>query len=83
MNPLVADVNGRSLLMTRFFRSLNPPRDLMENSDSSAESVAWFVSLIPHTPRNALFPGLKVAKFYLSIWRIFMKSNFLGYLAHL
>ena len=61
INPLVADVTGKSVLMTRFFKSIKPPQELLESGDSkaSASSVAWFVSLIPYLPNNALFPGLQ------------------------
>ena len=62
VNPLVADVTGKSVLMTRYFRALEPPSELLDSADSklSAENVAWFVSLIPYLPSNALFPGLQV-----------------------
>ena len=59
INPMVADITGKSLLMTRYFRSLKPPESLLDNAEplASAEKVAWFVSLIPYVPSNALFPG--------------------------
>jgi hypothetical protein len=59
----VADVGGKAVLMTRFFRGLRPPSELIDLADInlSAENVAWFVSLIPYTPTNALFPGLQVS----------------------
>ena len=61
INPMVVDVTGKSLLMTRYFKSLKPPdplvTDNIESSLVSAEKVAWFVSLIPYIPSNALFPG--------------------------
>ena len=61
INPLVADVTGKSVLMTRFFKSIKPPSELLESGDSkaSATSIAWFVSLIPYLPNNGLFPGLQ------------------------
>ena len=64
INPLVADVSGKSVLMTRFFRAIKPPQDLIETGDTKASSIAlaWFVSLIPYLPSNSLFPGLQ------SIW---------------
>ena len=64
INPMVADVSGKSVLMTRFFRGLRPPPELIDLADLnvSAENVAWFVSLIPYTPSNALFPGLQVSQ---------------------
>ena len=65
---MVADVTGKSVLMTRYFRALEPPSEILDSwiqgdtSDSklAAENVAWFVSLIPYLPSNALFPGLQV-----------------------
>lgn len=64
---MVADVSGKSVLMTRFFRGLRPPPELIDLADLhlTAENVAWFVSLIPYTPTNALFPGLQVANIYI------------------
>lgn len=60
INPLVADVTGKSVLMTRFFRAIRPPQDLLEQAtESKASTIAWFVSLIPYLPNNALFPGLQ------------------------
>lgn len=63
VNPLVAEVTGKSVLATRFFKPLKPPNELLDNTDSksSFQTVAWFVALIPYVPSNALFPGLQVA----------------------
>ena len=60
VNPLVIDVEGKAVLMTRFFRGMNPPQELFSKVETSsrAQMVAWFVSLIPYTPSNAYFPGL-------------------------
>ena len=60
INPLVIDVTGRSVLLTRYLRPIPPPAEVRESSTEvpSHESVAWFVSLIPYLPSNALFPGL-------------------------
>ena len=43
------------------------PPELIDLADLhlTAENVAWFVSLIPYTPTNALFPGLQVANIYI------------------
>ena len=64
---MVADTGGRSVLMTRYFRALMPPREFVDSSgdDSlkgSADKVAWFVSLIPYLPRSTMFPGLPVGE---------------------
>ena len=62
INALVADVTGKSVLVTRFFRPISAPHEVkLEVGDvkSSALSIAWFVSLIPYVPRNAIFPGLQ------------------------
>ena len=60
VNPLVIDVEGRAVLMTRYLRPFPPPRELLSSSEevSTAQLVAWFVSLIPYIPANAYFPGL-------------------------
>ena len=60
INPLVVDVGGRSVLMTRYIRGLSAPADVKQLSDNNSveESIAWFVSLIPYIPSNSLFPGL-------------------------
>ena len=62
VNPMVADVTGKSVLLTRYFRSLKPPQELL-NSESKSQVIAWYVSLIPYIPSNGLFPGLQ------DIWR--------------
>ena len=58
----MVSVGGRSVLLPRYFRSLRPPPELMDETDPrvTAERLAWFVSLIPYTPKNAMFPGLQV-----------------------
>lgn len=63
MNPLVANVNGCSILVTRFFKPLKPPKELFEaniEEKEKAENIAWFVANIPYIPKNAIFPGLQV-----------------------
>ena len=62
INPLVADVTGKSVLVTRFLKSLRPPQELVGGEEplAAAEKVSWFVSLIPYMPSNAMFPGLQV-----------------------
>ncbi|TRY71952.1 hypothetical protein TCAL_17145 [Tigriopus californicus] len=58
-SPMVADLTGKSVLVTRYFRAIRPPHDVLENNDQNPEKVAWFVALIPYLPRNALFPGIQ------------------------
>jgi hypothetical protein len=63
---MVADTSGKSVLLSRYFRALMPPKELVEStaagdSKGSVDKVAWFVSLIPYLPRNAMFPGLPVS----------------------
>ena len=60
LSPLVIDVEGRAVLMTRYIRAITPPRELLARSEdvSTAQVVAWFVSLVPYVPSNAFFPGL-------------------------
>ena len=62
MCAMVADVSGKSVLVTRYFRAIRPPQQVMDKNENTSESVAWFVSLIPYLPRNALFPGLQVSQ---------------------
>ena len=62
VDPMVADTGGRSVLVTRYFRALLPPRELSADSASGLDKVAWFVSLVPYLPRSAMFPGLPVCK---------------------
>ena len=60
VNPLVIDVEGKAVLMTRYLRGIMPPHELFSKIEdgSRAQVVAWFVSLIPYIPSNAYFPGL-------------------------
>ena len=60
VNPLVIDVEGKAVLMTRYFRGIMPPQELFTKVDDICKTqvVAWYVSLIPYTPSNAYFPGL-------------------------
>ncbi len=75
VHPLIADVNGRWVLMTRYLRGIRPPDQLLslsaagrggdgdeavEQVADKAELVAWFVSLIPYMAKNTMFPGLQV-----------------------
>jgi coiled-coil and C2 domain-containing protein 2A len=57
VNPLVVDVTGKSVLMTRYLKPLAPPPEVLREDTEAAEAVAWFVSLIPYLPSNVLFPG--------------------------
>jgi coiled-coil and C2 domain-containing protein 2A len=58
-NPLVVDVSGTSVLMTRYLKSLAPPQEILQHMEDSEvnEAVAWFVSLVPYVPSSILFPG--------------------------
>ena len=58
INPMVADVTGKSVLLTRYFRPLKPPQELL-TSEPKALNIAWYISLIPYVPSNGLFPGLQ------------------------
>ena len=65
INSLVADVTGKSVLITRFFRPIRAPAEILEakseggGNTSATLSIAWFVSLVPYIPRNGIFPGLQ------------------------
>ena len=50
---------GQSVLMPRYLRPLPPPPGVLGRGEGEpGEAIAWFVSLLPHTPTNAYFPGL-------------------------
>ncbi|VDI43750.1 coiled-coil and C2 domain-containing protein 2A [Mytilus galloprovincialis] len=55
----VVDVNGKSVFVTRYFKSLKPPEELIrENNLETAKLLARYVSLIPHVSDAVVFPGL-------------------------
>nr|CAD7259786.1 unnamed protein product [Timema shepardi] len=57
MKTLVCDISGKTVCVTRFFRSLNPPV-LVDDQPTTPEMVARYVSMIPQIPGTTLFPGL-------------------------
>nr|CAD7446121.1 unnamed protein product [Timema bartmani] len=57
MKTLVCDISGKTVCVTRFFRSLNPPV-LVDDQPTTPEMAARFVSMIPQIPGTTLFPGL-------------------------
>ncbi|XP_046545533.1 LOW QUALITY PROTEIN: coiled-coil and C2 domain-containing protein 2A-like [Haliotis rubra] len=57
----VVDVNGKSVFITRYFKSLKPPDDITGKDlgpEKTAELTARFVSLIPSVSDAVVFPGL-------------------------
>ncbi|XP_067678650.1 coiled-coil and C2 domain-containing protein 2A-like [Haliotis asinina] len=57
----VVDVNGKSVFITRYFKSLKPPDDIIAKDlgpEKTAELTARFVSLIPSVSDAVIFPGL-------------------------
>ncbi|XP_041483934.1 coiled-coil and C2 domain-containing protein 2A-like isoform X2 [Lytechinus variegatus] len=56
----VIDMNGNSVFVCRYFKSLAPPPVLMEgdNQVEICERIARYVSLIPSISDSVLFPGV-------------------------
>lgn len=56
------DSQGKSVFITRYFKGLRPPEELIEGgsdlSFETAQNVARFVYLIPYVSDTLLFPGL-------------------------
>ncbi|XP_028260415.1 coiled-coil and C2 domain-containing protein 2A [Parambassis ranga] len=57
----VIDLNGKTVFITRYIRSLNPPQEFLDafpnNPQEAMSLVARFVSLIPSLPDRVAFPG--------------------------
>ncbi|KAK7590099.1 hypothetical protein V9T40_001712 [Parthenolecanium corni] len=56
VKTLVTDVGGKSVCVTRFFRSINPPT-IYEGETTSPEMIARYVSLIPVSTSGTLLFG--------------------------
>lgn len=55
----VVDVNGKSVFVTRFFKGLKPPDELIkQDTFETSKILARYVSLIPHISDAVVFPGL-------------------------
>ncbi|KAK7488454.1 hypothetical protein BaRGS_00020239, partial [Batillaria attramentaria] len=56
----VIDVNGKNVFLTRYFKALKPPPEVLEKSSESLQSdfAARYVSLIPFVSDAVVFPGL-------------------------
>ncbi|KAK6493820.1 coiled-coil and C2 domain-containing protein 2A [Huso huso] len=58
----VIDISGKTVFITRYVKSLNPPQELLDaspnNSQEASELVARFVSLIPSLPDSVSFAGI-------------------------
>ncbi|XP_070555815.1 coiled-coil and C2 domain-containing protein 2A-like isoform X3 [Ptychodera flava] len=57
----VMDINGKSVFVTRYFKALKPPAELLSaesNPLKQAELIARFVSLIPFVSDSVVFPGM-------------------------
>ncbi|XP_064626685.1 coiled-coil and C2 domain-containing protein 2A-like isoform X3 [Lineus longissimus] len=57
----VTDLNGKSVFITRYFKSIKPPEELLNKSSGSlatAEEVARYVSMIPFVSDSVIFPGI-------------------------
>ncbi len=64
---MVIYTTGKSVLLTRYFRAILPPKDLVDataaagDAKTPVDKVAWFISLIPYLPSRSMFPGLPVS----------------------
>uniref|UniRef100_A0A8B9EZV5 Coiled-coil and C2 domain containing 2A n=1 Tax=Amazona collaria TaxID=241587 RepID=A0A8B9EZV5_9PSIT len=58
----VIDLSGKTVFITKYIRPLNPPEELLDavpdSSQSAAELVARYVSLIPFLPDSVSFAGI-------------------------
>ncbi|MEE6462446.1 hypothetical protein FKM82_001600 [Ascaphus truei] len=58
----VTDINGTTVFVTRYIKSLNPPQEFLDehpnNTQAATELVARYVSLIPFLPDNVSFAGI-------------------------
>ncbi len=57
----VVDINGKSVFITRYFKPLKPPEELINNQpspESVVDQIVRFVSLIPFVSDSVVFPGL-------------------------
>ncbi|XP_035759352.1 coiled-coil and C2 domain-containing protein 2A [Egretta garzetta] len=58
----VIDLNGKTVFITRYIKPLNPPQELLDavpnSSQTAAELVARYVSLIPFLPDSVSFAGI-------------------------
>ncbi|XP_077464402.1 coiled-coil and C2 domain-containing protein 2A isoform X2 [Stigmatopora argus] len=53
------DLNGKTVLVTRYIRPLNPPPEILcGNAQEDAAQAARFVSLIPSLPDKVSFSGI-------------------------
>ncbi|XP_006873876.1 PREDICTED: coiled-coil and C2 domain-containing protein 2A [Chrysochloris asiatica] len=60
--PTVIDISGKTVFITRYLKSLNPPQELLDvypnSPQATAELVACYVSLIPFLPDAVSFAGV-------------------------
>ncbi|XP_057282602.1 coiled-coil and C2 domain-containing protein 2A isoform X5 [Pezoporus wallicus] len=58
----VIDLSGKTVFITKYIKPLNPPEELLDaiqdSSQSAAELVARYVSLIPFLPDSVSFAGI-------------------------
>ncbi|XP_062991570.1 coiled-coil and C2 domain-containing protein 2A isoform X1 [Elgaria multicarinata webbii] len=58
----VIDINGKTVLITRYIKPLNPPEELLrtraDNLQENSELVAHYVALIPFLPDTVSFAGI-------------------------
>lgn len=50
------NTDGKSVLITRYFRAIKPPEELIEDGETSVQST-----VISHEPLNSIFSTFKYA----------------------
>jgi coiled-coil and C2 domain-containing protein 2A len=61
IKALVININAKSVLVSRYLRSLKPPEEFLTNLNATNEimkRLARFVSLIPKVPDSIALPGI-------------------------
>lgn len=60
--PTVMNTEGKSVIITRYFKALKPPPELIdegnEQSNKTINNIVRFVSLIPFVSDSLIFPGI-------------------------
>jgi coiled-coil and C2 domain-containing protein 2A len=60
--PTVMNTEGKSVIITRYFKPLKPPAELISDDNKASEktisNIVRFVSLIPFVSDSLIFPGI-------------------------
>jgi hypothetical protein len=56
VRPIVMNTEGKSVLVTRYFRAIKPPEELIENGETSFETaVNFFLRITCFNPFNDFY----------------------------